>query len=480
MSINNQREEDDQFRRVFGDCDITEECVDTLNRIKNNHPNTATLYINSNEEIITELGWRLLGGYIAKNTHLTEINIESTNVNASTLFELLVRSSSIRSLRLGRSVFGVTGESICPFLENSPQLISLSIINNNDVNSECFQILISALHNRGIKKLILSDCNITNISALETNNLPNLNTLSLAGCNIGREGCIVISNQLQKEGSKLRGVYLNNTGMGDEEVELLATSLKHNNKLELITLVHGEGITERRCVAFLKLLNDVSSIENTYRSNHTLKTCIVSTLQYNTEMRREGRLAPGRGALILIDEACKDNRAIDAGKAKVIRSHLNSQTLKKLCELQGIEYTPGSIFADIEPVLLPDILALIRSRHGQSELYTALIHTAPNLLSYIDRKALIDRAMTKNTAQATALSQQCAQKVAEYEQKIAEYEQKIAALKTNLLSETSRLTAENNDMKNRRTLIDVEDSRQSTTGDEGCGGDSRGKKRGRS
>ena len=59
-----EREEDEQFRRVFyGDCDITEECVDTLNRIKNNHPNTATLYINSNEEIITELGWRLLGGY---------------------------------------------------------------------------------------------------------------------------------------------------------------------------------------------------------------------------------------------------------------------------------------------------------------------------------------------------------------------------------------------------------------------------------
>jgi len=437
---NDHIDKDVQFRQVFnGECDISEVCLDTIRDIKNNYPTTTCLHINSNEQILTELGWRLLGGYIASNTHLTEINIESTNVNASTLFELLVRSSSIRSLRLGRSVFGVTGESICPFLENSPQLISLSIINNNDVNSECFQILISALHNRGIKKLILSDCNITNISALETNNLPNLNTLSLAGCNIGREGCIVISNQLQKEGSKLRGVYLNNTGMGDEEVELLATSLKHNNKLELITLVHGEGITERRCVAFLKLLNDVSSIENTYRSNHTLKTCIVSTLQYNTEMRREGRLAPGRGALILIDEACKDNRAIDAGKAKVIRSHLNSQTLKKLCNLQGIEYSYSNIFADIEPVLLPKILALIGDSHGQSELYTALIHTAPDLLSFIDRKALIRGIMDKHTARAAALK--------------AEYEREMAIL-----------TAKNNELSHRLELMESGDSKESSIG----------------
>ena len=94
---------------------------------------------------------------------------------------------------------------------------------------------------------------------------------------------------------------------------------------------------------------------------------------------------------------------------------------------------------------------------------------------------MLDEAMAKNTAQATALSQQCAQKVAEHELKIAEHEQKIAALKADLLSETSRLTAENNELKDRRALIDLGDSRQSTAGEgEGCGSISRGKKRGRS
>ena len=163
---------------------------------------------------------------------------------------------------------------------------------------------------------------------------------------------------MQKEGSTLRGVYLNNTGMGDEEAELLVTSLKHNTKLELITLAHNEGITERGHVAFLKLLNDVSSIESTYHSNSTLTTCIVSSYSSYSEVRRGEKTE----VLKLIEAACNDNRSIDAGKAKVIRSHLNSQTLKRLCNLQGIEYSYSNIFADIEPVLLPEVLALIGSR----------------------------------------------------------------------------------------------------------------------
>ena len=85
---------------------------------------------------------------------------------------------------------------------------------------------------------------------------------------------------------------------------------------------------------------------------------------------------------------------------------------------------------------------------------------APELLSFIDRKALITRTIAKNTTQATALSNQCAQKVTEYKQIMAEYEQKISVLKTEMLSETSRLTAENNELNNRLALIDLEDSKQ--------------------
>lgn len=251
--------------------------------------------------------------------------------------------------------------------------------------------------------------------------------------------------------------------MRNDGAELIAASLKHNTTLKELYLSENNLTTEAHDT-FLKLLVDVSSIDSVYSSNHTLETCNLD--RYDD----------------LIHNACKVNKFSSnskaAGRSKVIKYQLNSQNRKKLCEAQGINYSfIGSIFADIEPVLLPKILSLIGQKNGQSELYTTLIHTAPDLLSYIDRKALIDHTMAKNTAQTTALSHECAQKVAEYEQKIAEYEQKIATLKTNLLSETSRLTAENNDLKNRRALIGV----QSAAGEgEGCGGGSRGKKRGRS
>ena len=70
-------------------------------------------------------------------------------------------------------------------------------------------------------------------------------------------------------------------------------------------------------------------------------------------------------------------------RVKVVYAQLNSKRRKKLCEIQGIEYVPiGTLLADVEPILLPQILALIGSSYNQSELYTALISTAPALLSY--------------------------------------------------------------------------------------------------
>ena len=129
-----------------------------------------------------------------------------------------------------------------------------------------------------------------------------------------------------------------------------------------------------------------------------------------------------------------------SGRAKVIKYQLNSQTLKELCHLQGVEYIPGNIFSDIEPVLLPKILALIGSEHGQSELYTALVHTAPHLLSYIDRKALINNEMEKVEARGAA--------------KVAEYERIIAALKTEMLTQKA-------DLSRRLAMIGLGDIKQS-------------------
>jgi len=477
----NRELEDEQFYQAFGEhTGIDEEVRGYVNKIRNNNHDVNKLVLRSDHtNEFTDLARRLLGRYIANNTHLEKLDLDEsglTDEQIIPLFSELTSSKSLDRLDLDDNAFGIQGvRSMLPLLQNSPHISNLYLSGNSNFNSECFEGLASALDGKSITLLYLLHNNIEDISALDRYSLPNLQKLCLNNNNIGREGCITLSNLLQKEDTSLKHLYLDDTGINDEGAEILAASLKHNAKLETLSLVDN-NLTNEAYDTFLKLVVDISSIENTYSSNHILETC-------NLDRYDDGNTYDEIQSLI--NNACKENKFSStpdaAGRAKVIKYHLNSQNMMKLCEFQDIEYIPGSVFADIEPVLLPKILSLIGQKNGQSELYSALIQTAPDLLSYIDRKALIDRTMAKNTAQTNALSHECAQKVAEYEQKIAEYEQKIAALKTEMLAETSRLTAENNELNNRRTLIDVGDCRQSATREgEGCDSGSRGKKRGRS
>ena len=196
---------------------------------------------------------------------------------------------------------------------------------------------------------------------------------------------MILSRLLQKEDSTLTNLFLIGMSLDDDEAEIIASSLKHNTKLEQLNMIQN-SITTRGCRAFLKLVNDISSIENTYNCNHTLRVCGLAEQHVTSDL------------LESIREACWDNRSDSphaVGRDKIIKYQLNSTRRKKLCELQEIEYTSGNVFADIKPNLLPNILALIGDGHGQSELYTALVSTAPDLLSYIDRKALLTDELSK-------------------------------------------------------------------------------------
>jgi len=212
----------------------------------------------------TDLAWRLLGRYIANNRFLDTVvlkNINITDEKMVSLFSELTGSEPLSEMSLNGNEFGIEGvRSMVPFLENSPKLSNINCCFNDNFNSECFELLVQTLHGKFIKTLMFYNCNITDISPLSVYNMPNLQNLNLGDNNIGREGCIVISNLLQEEGTTFEDLYLNNTGMGDEEVELLATSLKRNTKLKVLGL-QDNNITEKGCRALLKLLVDVSSIE---------------------------------------------------------------------------------------------------------------------------------------------------------------------------------------------------------------------------
>ena len=412
MADSDEEEYAQQFRfrqaimaEVFGRYTdtISEQCLNDIRLIKNNEPTKANEFLleSSDADGFTDQAWKLLGRYIANNTHLVKIDLNDcgiTDEKMTLLFRELVRNSSLKQLLISDNEFGIAGvQKMVPFLQNSPHLSSLLMGGISNINTDCFELVISVLDGKSIEVLSFSGCNIGDISALDRYNLPCLQKLILNENNIGREGCIAISKLLQKEGSTLTHLYLQYTGIDDEGAEILAAALNHNNKLGYLDLGGQNFIAERGYKALLKVLVDVSSIENTYNSNNTLSTCAIGYDFNNTSIRR---------LKVLINSACTENRRRNPdgiGRAKVIRYHLNSQTLKELCQLQGIEYSAGSIFADIEPALLPKILALIGNKPGQSELYKALIHTAPDLLSYIDRKALINKEMESVEARGVAL-----------------------------------------------------------------------------
>ena len=169
------------------------------------------------------------------------------------LFRGLNKGSPLQRLDLQSNEFGIDGiRSMVPFLTNARNLRTLSIGENSNINTECFRLLVEALHVGGtIKDLLLVRCNIDDITALENYPLPHLKILTLGFNNIrsipssmenytnleqlnlnsnklGREGCRSIAKLLEKGGSRLKEIFLAATDTSDEEAVVIANSLKFN------------------------------------------------------------------------------------------------------------------------------------------------------------------------------------------------------------------------------------------------------------
>jgi len=408
----NREEEEQQFHQAFGEhTGVTTDYRNAIHSIKDNNNNGISWFhvdrVNAN--LFTNQAWTLIGRYVANNTKLTVFTLADscnlTDVKMTSLFTELVKSS-LHHVYIGmNNPFGIEGvRSMIPFLAGSPLLSQLGIKNSN-FGSDCFELLIQSLHRESsrVSHLYLLNCSITDISVLETYTPQNLCKLELKDNNIGGEGYRTLATLLQKEASTLTRLSLCNTGMGDEETDIITNSLKNNVTLEELDLALNADISEKGCRACLKLLNDISSIENTYKSNHTLKK-LTLTNEHNDKVKSIYQF--------FIKDACEQNQnglnvLGSIGRAKVISTQLNSQRRTKLCKLQGIE-EESNVFVNIETILLPRMLVLIAVEHGQSDLYTALKPTAPDLLSYVDRKAMIKDMMSSLTSELSILEKRLA------------------------------------------------------------------------
>ncbi len=103
----------------------------------------------------------------------------------------------------------------------------------------------------------------------------NLKYLSLSGNNINADGCRQLAKLLRHEQSSLETISVGNNMIDDEGVAYLVDSLRNNTVLKHLHLDANKDISAKGEKLLLKLVNDVSSIKATLRSNHTLQSLSV-------------------------------------------------------------------------------------------------------------------------------------------------------------------------------------------------------------
>ena len=361
---------------------------DTLTKIEKNDPDAPIYSLNGygDQEYIQEMTgeqWQRIGHMISNSKCLERLWCHSGALDdhkMSCLFRGLTRSSSLQRLLLESNGFSVAGiKSMVPFLQNTNNLTWLNL-NGNNIQSEGFNMLFLALSDSPIELLSCDSCDIESIE-IDSEHVPNhLRTLALGGNNINADGCREVAKVLRGGDSTLERLKLDDNEIDDDGVEILVDALQSNTTLKHLDLKANNGVTEQGKMMLLKLVNDTSSIKATLQSNHTLEYVCVEPNSERIQMFID----------TAIDINSNEGSPEAAGRAKVIWTQLDSETREELAGLQGVNQ---SIYSEIDPLHLPEVLALVDDYHGQEELYCALISSIAGVISIVNRKECIRQQM---------------------------------------------------------------------------------------
>ncbi len=195
-------------------------------------------------------------------------------------------------------------------------------------------------------------------------------------------------------------------------------ALKNNTELLQLYLRGNGTMSYHGQRMLLKLVNDVSSIKATLQSNHTLRYLSVKQidpLRFYSEYDEGGKIQDS------IEFATMINRESDSTE-KVVSTQLRSLRRARLCRLQGVEH---SVYREIDPLHLPEVLSLIGERFGQEELYIALLSSIMSLFSTMNRERCIQEEKEYHAAKAA----EYAALVDEHRAKIEELENELAAMR---------------------------------------------------
>ena len=372
----------------------------TLRRIRGNDPRVKSLVSGSDDiQNLTDEEWEELGRDISNNTHLINVDLSHAyellnDHKMSCLFRGLTRSST-KTLNLDESGFGVAGlRSMVPFLQNTNSLTRLDI-DSCSILAAGFNMLFRALSDSPIERLYCCDCCIDSIEIDSEHKPKHLKTLFLAANGINADGCRQIAKLLQGGDATLKTLNLEDNNIDDEGVGILVSALQSNKSLETLDLELNSGISRQGQTVLLKLVNDISSIEATLQSNHTL-----TDLSLSVDLDRNISIATETNAVNVSNPEA-------AGREKMIHTQLHSERRAELAALQGVKH---SVYSEIDPLHLPEVLVLVGRHHGQGELYIALRSSIAGVISTVNRKECLK------------------QQSAYYEAKMVEFKKKMEAV----------------------------------------------------
>jgi len=385
-----------------------------LDKIKRNAPGTTTLswgFFLRNMNMSDD-GWEELGRNVSNNTHLKNVYLNEGALNdrkMSFFFRGLTRSNTIKDVHLYENRLSTVGvRSMVPFLQNANNLHELLLCDNN-IKSEGFNAVFRALRDSPIEALNCDNCGIEAIEIDSDYSPKHLTTLRLNQNRINADGCSQISKLLQGGDSTLKRLFLRNNKIDDDGVAILVDALQNNASLQILDLMSNEGIFAEGRKLCLKLVNDVSSITATLQSNRTLQELNVKNQNDQNDMLIQQHI--NKAAHI---NAENGNDAEAAGKEKVIETQLHSVKRAELARLQGVT---RSFYSEINPLHLPEVLALAGRHHGQGELYVALKSSIAGVISTVNRKQWLQQQRAHHNAI-----------IAEHRTKVGSIEAELAAI----------------------------------------------------
>jgi Ran GTPase-activating protein (RanGAP) involved in mRNA processing and transport len=371
--------------------------TDKLRRVTENDPFMTDLAVRGEYHMIqnmTDEDWEQLGQDITNNNHLERLTLwygALDDHKMSPLFRGLTRSNSIEDLRLDENGLSASGvRSMMPFLRNANSLTHLHL-NNNNIQSEGFNMLLRAFRDSPLETLYFNKCGIESID-IDSNDIPpSLRVLRLSSNSISTDGCRELSKLLQGADPTLKELYLDNNNIDDEGVAILIDALQNNTSLKELDLSDNERISIEGAKSCLRLVSDISSIQATVQSNRSLQMLEVKKVHYNDDDDDENSQIQRIQRLInraVVIHGNYENRPEAAGREKVIWTQLNSERRAELAKLQGVD---RSLYSEINPLHLPEVLTLVGLRHGQEELYVALKSSIAGVISTVNRKECIQQ-----------------------------------------------------------------------------------------